>query len=111
MRTASKRSTRLLKAQSIAEYTVLVAVVITAIGAMSVFARRGLQGRYRDVTRAVAAQGPMQQFEPGGISSETNQRSSEMKHQDWLPGEVVENNGAGEVNTAGTQNIALDREQ
>ncbi|MBI3991047.1 MAG: hypothetical protein HY350_02750 [Candidatus Omnitrophica bacterium] len=40
------------KAQSVSEYSLCVAIVLIAAIAINVYVKRGLQGRYRDVTDA-----------------------------------------------------------
>ena len=45
------------KGQNVAEYAILIALVVGAIIAMQKFAQRGLQGRVRDATEWMVAQG------------------------------------------------------
>ncbi|MDP8265719.1 MAG: hypothetical protein P9M07_02100 [Candidatus Aceula meridiana] len=58
------------KGQNVAEYAILIALVVGAIIAMQKFAQRGLQGRVRDATEWMVAQGNDQighstgQYEP-----------------------------------------------
>jgi hypothetical protein len=52
MRTGSKNDGWRVNAQSAAEYSILIAVVIMGFFGMFVYAQRGLQGRYRDMVKA-----------------------------------------------------------
>ncbi|MDD4953387.1 MAG: hypothetical protein PHG40_00585 [Candidatus Omnitrophica bacterium] len=45
------------KAQSTAEYAIIIALVIAAVVAMQVYVRRGIQGRVRDVVDHTGAGG------------------------------------------------------
>ncbi len=61
------------KAQTTAEYAVLIGLVVAALLAMQVYVKRGLQGRLRDATDRVATQNPevgmTNQYEPYYLSS------------------------------------------
>lgn len=66
------------KAQSLSEYTIFLAIALIAIVAMNVYVKRGLQGRYADVTdsaiRAVSAEAGRavgSQYEPYYVNSQT----------------------------------------
>ncbi len=41
---------RRIRAQSVSEYTLFVAIILIAVIAMNTYVKRGLQGRYADVT-------------------------------------------------------------
>lgn len=60
------------KGQSLSEYSLMLAMVFIAVVAVHIYAKRGLQGRYKDVvnevTTAAAAQ---QQYEPYYAVSES----------------------------------------
>lgn len=67
------------KAQSITEYALLLAVVVSAFLAMQVYLKRGLQGRLRDSSDFVIAtmnqklgSGYLDQFEPAYRISNTD---------------------------------------
>jgi hypothetical protein len=58
---------RILRAQSVSEYSIGVAVIILAIITMHTYVRRGLQGRYADLVDHVAMQASLSsktQYEP-----------------------------------------------
>ena len=65
---------RISKAQSLSEYTIYLAVIILAIGAMEFYVRRGLQGRYADVvdhtTARIAQRSHHSQYEPYYVDEE-----------------------------------------
>lgn len=79
------------KAQTTAEYAILIALVIGAVVAMQVYVRRGLQGRVRDVVDDITVGGQVDnptavenifisgQYEPYYVSSNatTNQTSNQ----------------------------------
>ncbi|RJP27417.1 MAG: hypothetical protein C4533_08150 [Candidatus Omnitrophota bacterium] len=70
------------RAQTTAEYAVLIALVVGAVVAMQVYVRRGLQGRIRNVVDHVDSGGPVgqdedqftftaEQYEPYYLSSQS----------------------------------------
>jgi Flp pilus assembly pilin Flp len=56
------------KAQTTAEYAILIGLVVAALVAMQTYVKRGLQGRMKDATDQVAIQNPTigatSQYEP-----------------------------------------------
>jgi len=79
---------KLKKAQTTAEYAILIGLVVGAIVAMQVYVRRGLQGRIKDVVDHVGVGGDVggsefnfsgRQYEPYYLSSErtTTQTSTD----------------------------------
>jgi hypothetical protein len=69
------------RAQTTAEYAILIAIVIGAVVAMQVYMRRGMQGRIRNVVDHVGAGGKVgdtdfafkaEQYEPYYISSDAS---------------------------------------
>lgn len=78
------------RAQTTAEYAILIAIVIGAVVAMQVYMRRGMQGRIRNVVDHVGAGGQVgnsafaftsEQYEPYYTSSEASsgRQSSEQE--------------------------------
>lgn len=62
---------KVVRAQSVSEYTICVAVVILAVIATQSYLRRGLQGRYADlVDHTTASVSAQHQYEPYYINSE-----------------------------------------
>lgn len=54
------------KAQSVAEYSICLAIILLALVTMNFYVKRGLQGRYRDLTDYTTAKatGSLGQYEP-----------------------------------------------
>lgn len=71
---------RLRRAQSTAEYAILIGLVVGAVLAMQIYVRRGLQGRIRDVVDYVGDEGDTQarliftgeQYEPYYLSADAH---------------------------------------
>lgn len=66
------------KAQSLSEYSICLAVVLVTLITINVYVKRGLQGRYRDVTDATisavsakAGKTVGRQYEPYYVTAET----------------------------------------
>lgn len=54
--------------QSIQEYAVLIAIIVTALIAMQVYVKRGIQGRIRDLADQITP--PEQHYEQGRTTSD-----------------------------------------
>jgi hypothetical protein len=103
------------RAQSTAEYAILIAIVVGAIVAMQVFVKRGLQGRVRDVvdekgpeTFAVGQENitnPLtgEQYEPYYVTSTATTK------QGTSDNEQLKTGGGMQKTTSGS--TAVDRNQ
>jgi hypothetical protein len=88
------------RAQTTAEYAILIAIVIGAVVAMQAYIRRGMQGRIRNVVDHVGAGGSIdgttntftfksQQYEPYYVESKTDTgREEQRKEKLGLKGAV-----------------------
>jgi hypothetical protein len=84
------------KGQNIAEYSILIALVVAAAVAMQIYVRRGLQGRVAD-----AVDHAPQTDDVGGSPIQFNTKQYEPYYTD-SSGEIVSNRDANEaVNTRG----------
>ena len=100
------------KAQSTAEYAIVIALVIGAVVAMQVYVRRGLQGRIKDTTDYLATQttelgntSEYKQYEPLELERDINQtRDQSIKEEVNAGGEVVRTiQGTEATNVTGTE--------
>jgi hypothetical protein len=100
------------KAQTTAEYAILIALIVGALLAMQIYVKRGLQGRVRDVVDHTGAGGEVggetlefsgAQYEPYYLTSQadTSQQTTE--------GENVQTGGA--VGRTSTTTTKATREQ
>lgn len=85
------RKLRNRKAQSTAEYAILIGVVVAALVAMQTYVKRGLQGRMKDATDTFAnetsALGTTAQYEPYYLSqTRTTQSTSQSAESTSLGG-------------------------
>lgn len=68
------------KAQTTAEYAILIGLVVAALVAMQTYVKRGLQGRMRDATDTFATQttnlGTTTQYEPYYLQQGSNVAST-----------------------------------
>ena len=84
------RMARNRKGQAIAEYAIVLTVVITAIIAMQLYVKRGLQGKVKDVTDDVGAglntAAKTSQYEPYYSSSDYNVNQSQNGREDLTKG-------------------------
>lgn len=76
-----------VRGQAWLEYAVILTLVVTAISAMQVYVRRGLQGRYKDATDyALDTIGTDRQYEPYYLESDITTESSEEAARTYAPG-------------------------
>jgi Flp pilus assembly pilin Flp len=96
------------KAQSTAEYALVIALVIAAVVAMQVYVRRGLQGRMKDTTDYLATQtnalGDLKQYEPTELERDIKQTRHEPIKEEMTTGGQVTRTIAdeGETTSVGT---------
>lgn len=68
------------KAQTTAEYAILIGLVVAALVAMQTYVKRGLQGRVKDATDTFATQtaniGTTNQYEPYYLQQSSNTAST-----------------------------------
>ncbi len=108
------------RAQSTAEYAILIAVVVGAVVAMQIYVRRGLQGRVKDIVdnvgdkQIVGADGtsvnnPFEtgQYEPYYVSSDAKSANASSVKEDVEKGGGITKTieGAGEVSQMGRQQV------
>lgn len=100
------------RAQTTAEYAVLIALIVGAVIAMQIYVRRGLQGRIRDAVDHVGAGGDIgggslvfssEQYEPYYLVSNatTNQTTNETENLET----------EGSVDRTSNVDIIVNREQ
>ena len=58
------------KAQTLAEYVLLIAIVVAAIAGMQVYVKRGLQARYKAISDCTGESVGIEQYEPYYAQSE-----------------------------------------
>ena len=89
------------KGQNVAEYAILIALVVGAIIAMQKFAQRGLQGRVRDATKFMVDETP----ELGNVAQYEPYYQDSKYTTNKVDGEVKEGTGNEEMyNTDSTSN-------
>lgn len=104
------------KAQTTAEYAILIALVVGAAMAMQIYVRRGLQGRVKDVVDhtgsggEVGAQGDQltfssSQYEPYYLTSQSNTTQSMTNKENVAKGGVVARTAASDITTSRDQTI------
>ena len=82
---------RRLKAQSIGEYSICVAVIILSLITIQYYLRRGLQGRYADLVDHTTAQiSTYSQYEPYYLSSDGTTTDSTTDREQYSDGGVVD---------------------
>ena len=86
MRMLNRARTR--SGQSMAEYAIVLTVVIGAIVAMQLFVKRGLQGKVKDAADLVVVPGGAgtKQFEPDNASSSYTVTQSQKGRDDYNTG-------------------------
>ena len=84
------RKLRNRKAQSTAEYAILIGVVVAALVAMQTYVKRGLNGRMKDATDTFAAQTPelgsTTQYEPYYLSQVSDTQTNSNNHENTATG-------------------------
>ena len=107
---------RASKAQSLAEYAVLVALIVAALAGINVYLKRGLQARYKTlvdaaaiVTKSTGEKVGISQYEPYYAQSEQTtdqQQATTYTHQ---PGGAVTRGISSSVTVTGaTETTGLD---
>ena len=61
---------KLNKAQTLAEYALLLAIIVASVIAMQVYVKRGLQARYKKIVDSAGQSVGMTQYEPYYTKSE-----------------------------------------
>jgi len=97
------------KAQSTAEYVIVLGLIVAAVVAMQTYVKRGMQGKIKDATDYTdpAATGVFKtkQYEPGYVQSTfQDQRSSEEQATGML-GDAAETQKQEETRRTGTHQI------
>jgi len=94
------------KAQSTAEYAIVIALVIGAVMAMQIYVRRGLQGRIKDTTDYLATQTPelgnQSQYEPEELQRNLTQTRHEPVQEEVGTGGTVTRTIVGQETTTAT---------
>ena len=107
------------KGQSMAEYAIVLTVVITAIVAMQIYVKRGLQGKVRDVTDNVGAgllaagfAKVTNQYEPYYAQSNFNTTQNQNVNEQYRDGGAVARNSIREQSSRiGDSNVGVDQAQ
>ena len=104
------------KGQSMAEYAIVLTVVITAIAAMQIYVKRGLQGKVKDVTDDVGAglttTTKTGQYEPYYAQSNYSTSQAQNVNEQYQAGGVVARNSIQEQsNRTGNANTGVDQAQ
>lgn len=104
------------KAQTTAEYAILIALVIGAALAMQIYVRRGLQGRVKDVVDHTGSGGEVGsskdlltfsagQYEPYYITSKSSTTQSLTDKENVAEGGVVTRGATSDIKTKRDQTI------
>ena len=107
------------KGQSMAEYAIVLTVVITAIVAMQIYVKRGLQGKVRDVTDNVGAgltaagyAKVTNQYEPYYAQNNYTSTQNQNVQEQYQPGGAVARNSIQEQSgRTGNANVGTDQTQ
>ncbi|MDP2905738.1 MAG: hypothetical protein Q8O22_05495 [Candidatus Omnitrophota bacterium] len=98
------------RAQTTAEYAILIALVVGAVVAMQIYVKRGIQGRVRDVVDHVGAGGDVagqnvaftaEQYEPYYAASTANTEQNTSTDEEMQTG--------GGTVRGSTSNVAVNR--
>jgi uncharacterized protein (UPF0333 family) len=85
------------KAQTMAEYAILIALVITAVVAMRLYVVRALQGRIHDAANQLTDN--TTQYEPYYLESSYNVTSKETQQEEYSKGVITRITKEGETET------------
>lgn len=78
------------KAQTIAEYSILLSLILVALLGMQVYVKRGLQARYRKMVDCAGEAAGIQQYEPYYTqSSQTVSQENKTKYTHKPKGELT----------------------
>lgn len=101
------RKLRNRKAQSTAEYAILIGVVVAALVAMQTYVKRGFQGRVKDATDTFATQTPelgtTTQYEPYYLDQARNTQSNTQSTDNTAIGGAVAKTSTATTTTTGNQ--------
>lgn len=102
------------RAQTTAEYAILIALVVGAVVAMQVYVKRGIQGRIRDVVDHTGAGGEVGgeslsfssgQYEPYYVQSTGDTKQSSTNTENLLTGGGTSRDSTTNVDATREQNI------
>lgn len=101
------RKMRNRKAQSTAEYAILIGVVVAALVAMQTYVKRGFQGRMKDATDTFATQTPelgsTAQYEPYYLSQTRNTQSDSQSAESTSLGGATGRTSTTQTTSTGSQ--------
>lgn len=98
------------RAQTTAEYAILIALVVAAVTAMQIYVKRGLQGKVRDVVdnmstgMALPSNGNAQ-YEPYYLNSTANTTQNSNDNETIATGGAVTRSATSSTNATRNQNI------
>ncbi|MDP2905126.1 MAG: hypothetical protein Q8O22_02330 [Candidatus Omnitrophota bacterium] len=102
------------RAQTTAEYAILIALIVGAVVAMQIYVKRGIQGRVRDVVDHVGIGGDVAgenvaftaaQYEPYYAASTTNTTQDTGASEELQAGGGVDRTSASNVTVNRTVNV------
>ena len=95
------------KAQTTAEYAILIGLVVAALVAMQTYVKRGLQGRMKDATDQVAIANPTigatSQYEPYYMQQNTTQSTNASDNEAIAQGGAINRSNTSSSTKVGTQ--------
>ena len=101
------RILRSKRAQTTAEYAILIGLVVAALVAMQTYVKRGLQGRMKDATDQVGLQNPSlnttPQYEPYYMQQNVTQSTSATDNENIALGGAVTRSSDSTSTRTGTQ--------
>lgn len=93
-----------------AEYTILIALVIIGVTMMGVYVQRGLQGRYHDAVRAAQKAANASQYEPVAVSSSLDQKYKDRTYLRMFRGGARARTEKSDTTATFTQDIKLEKD-
>jgi Flp pilus assembly pilin Flp len=101
------RILRSKRAQTTAEYAILIGLVVAALVAMQTYVKRGLQGRMKDATDQFGVQNPTlnttPQYEPYYMQQSTTQNTNASDTENIALGGAVTRTNSDTSTRTGTQ--------
>lgn len=103
------------KAQSTAEYVIVLGLIVAAVLAMQTYVKKGLQGRMKDATDYVGSEGQgvfvTKQYDPYYLKSSFQDESSTTSSESGEEGDVLSRDTTETRTRTGTHVVGAAQEQ
>ena len=96
------------KAQTLAEYALLITIIVAAIAGMQIYLKRGLQAKYKSFVDGAGQMAGIKQYEPYYVQSEQTIEQEQKTAYTYKPEGKLTRGIDSTITTDATTTIKLD---